>query len=567
MEFAIQLVGKNGFALITAGKALQQSLEDIGFHTYAFRVCSDDCFFFNLKFSNLAIDSQFHKFDVIVNIDDSNLSWGTDALKENGIFITSSSRPYLRKSDRQILDKKAFSYLYIPSDIVHELNLSEDALSKNNILMMGFLWKVLGIQKVKALEHNLASILVNHDSKYVAQNILHKGFTADYQEWRSLGLDFAEGSEVISLSVNLANILSLQESLRDTMYVCNNHDGTIISSQELIIDAINACKFTKVFNSEEGYHSLGVVTSDIDIFQSCVNSYSQGQRSVSISNSKDFDNNISKYLLALRDKSFPMVNIFSNVEDVDIGKFLALGIYWENNLAITFVPSNIHDFKSNLREAIYMAEKCNAPVNILLSPIFENSFLSYPGLKKNVIVGNDFGVDLEQESVLNLHSTGIASNNSAQNKLHSNTANSFEIAEYKQSNTNKLSQKEISNIIPQPKIYSNADDIKSFILQKTIGVIVYGTNILPISRLLPEFAKQRIQVEVLHYEYMYPIDTATVTEFFKKNNTTLIIENNSTGLFAKAIRAETSLECSHKLLKTSNGNISIDDIKIFIERI
>ncbi len=105
MEFAIQLVGKNGFALITAGKALQQSLEDIGFHTYAFRVCSDDCFFFNLKFSNLAIDSQFHKFDIIVNIDDSNLSWGTDALKENGIFIQRNATIFRKEVFQRSFEK------------------------------------------------------------------------------------------------------------------------------------------------------------------------------------------------------------------------------------------------------------------------------------------------------------------------------------------------------------------------------------------------------------------------------------------------------------------------------
>jgi 2-oxoglutarate ferredoxin oxidoreductase subunit alpha len=108
-----------------------------------------------------------------------------------------------------------------------------------------------------------------------------------------------------------------------------------------------------------------------------------------------------------------------------------------------------------------------------------------------------------------------------------------------------LSQEAIS-----PELIGNPD-------YKTL-VIAWGSNYSVIKEALANIGRD--DVAFLHYKQVYPLHSAT-TDYLKKAEKTIIVENNATSQFANLIKMQTGMSIDKKILKYNGMPFFVEELE------
>ena len=95
--------------------------------------------------------------------------------------------------------------------------------------------------------------------------------------------------------------------------------------------------------------------------------------------------------------------------------------------------------------------------------------------------------------------------------------------------------------IPSPEVYGNKD--------AEVAVVCWGSQKLPAVDALPLLKGKGVDVQVVHFKYLFPIPEKRVLEILGKPRHTVLVENNSTGQFAGLLREHTGFVPSLLALK------------------
>ena len=71
-------------------------------------------------------------------------------------------------------------------------------------------------------------------------------------------------------------------------------------------------------------------------------------------------------------------------------------------------------------------------------------------------------------------------------------------------------------------------------------------------------------VNYLHFDYLFPLRTGTLIQFFKDNKNIHLIEGNHQGQFGKLIEVETELKFKGRLLKYNGRPFFMEDVMEYI---
>lgn len=95
--------------------------------------------------------------------------------------------------------------------------------------------------------------------------------------------------------------------------------------------------------------------------------------------------------------------------------------------------------------------------------------------------------------------------------------------------------------LPKPKTYGPKD--------AEITLIAWGSHLLPCLDAIERLKKEKITVNLIHFNVVFPIDEKEVNKLFSKCKKTIMVENNSTAQFAGVLRENTGFVPDFYLLR------------------
>lgn len=93
-------------------------------------------------------------------------------------------------------------------------------------------------------------------------------------------------------------------------------------------------------------------------------------------------------------------------------------------------------------------------------------------------------------------------------------------------------------------------------------IVSWGSNF----QVIKEAIKGKKDYALLHFVQVYPVDKI-ITQYVKKAQKTILIEQNATAQFAKLLKGESGINFDEKLLKYNGMPFSIEEIETFLEGI
>ncbi|MBN2478324.1 2-oxoacid:acceptor oxidoreductase subunit alpha [Candidatus Micrarchaeota archaeon] len=126
---------------------------------------------------------------------------------------------------------------------------------------------------------------------------------------------------------------------------------------------------------------------------------------------------------------------------------------------------------------------------------------------------------------------------------------------------NKRNRK-IENILKEmkkPKIYG-ARDAK-------VALVCWGSQKLPLLDAVEELKKKGIEVAVVHFSYLFPVDKEKVQEVLSKYEKTIMFENNSTGQYAGVLKEYADIEFDYIVLKYDGRQFFPEQVREVVEEL
>ncbi|MBU0532316.1 2-oxoacid:acceptor oxidoreductase subunit alpha [Candidatus Micrarchaeota archaeon] len=119
--------------------------------------------------------------------------------------------------------------------------------------------------------------------------------------------------------------------------------------------------------------------------------------------------------------------------------------------------------------------------------------------------------------------------------------------------------KKLLKDLPAPKLYGPK--------KADVTIVCWGSQKLPVLDAIGIFKKEGIDVNVIHFTYIFPLDKAAVEKAFKGCKKTVMVENNSTGQFAGILKEYCDFQPDFLLLKYDGRQFFGEQIVEQIEKI
>lgn len=223
-------------------------------------------------------------------------------------------------------------------------------------------------------------------------------------------------------------------------------------------------------------------------------------------------------------------------------------------------------------DAFNIAERFQSPVVILTDKHLAESHWSYPFFDKEVKI--DRGSWATNDEIANTQGRfkrysfdapgGVSKRVvPGQHKNGIYLANSDEHDEYGYSNEeidnrNRMSRKRMQKMdtyaaqMPWPNVYGSKD--------ADLTIVCWGSTKTMALQALKWLNDEGRKVNVMHISYISPFPTQAVKAILGQSKMTLNVEHNATAQMAEVIRAHTSIEMNHHLLKNDGRPIFPEEI-------
>jgi len=116
----------------------------------------------------------------------------------------------------------------------------------------------------------------------------------------------------------------------------------------------------------------------------------------------------------------------------------------------------------------------------------------------------------------------------------------------------------ITNELPEPEIYGvdkNAD----------ISFVGWGSSKNTVLDVIQILENEGIKVNYLHYNYVWPLKTEKLLDFYNNNSNVNLIEGNYEGQLGNLLEGKTGLKFKSRLLKWNGRPFYIEDVLNFVK--
>jgi len=222
-------------------------------------------------------------------------------------------------------------------------------------------------------------------------------------------------------------------------------------------------------------------------------------------------------------------------------------------LRVVIAPGDVQECFEAGANSFNLAEKYQLPVLILSDKFLSESHFSWKKLEENGFTVDRGKIakrlsklkDEERYSRYKLTSDGVSPRTfpGMENGMHVATSYTHDETGFSTESFLKRTQmvdkrnKKLKNLlkeIPEPKFYGPKD--------ADATLVCWGSQKLPALDAVSVLEKEGIKINVLHFVYLFPLDSKNIRKMFKGCKRTIMVENNSTAQFAGILREYTGLK-------------------------
>lgn len=572
----VKIAGESGMGLLSVGHIISRALKDLGYYMAVDReypsLIKGGYSNVQIEFGTRKVRSLSSKTDVVVALDRHGLTEQIPFIKRGGILIHGYERHNLIPDLKKLAKKHGVKVLYLPAR-----QIAKDLGGNNlmvNMVLLGLLWKVFGFD-VKEIKEEVSRqfkskpALLKIDLKCIdagykadgLKNVPQLKIKRNKKVPKTILLD---GTKSISLGAIHAGLRNYY------MYPMSPASG--------ILTYIAATS-----------HETGIMVKqaedEITAVQMTIGSMHAGSRSMLATSGGGFDLMTESVSLAAMTET-PLVLIdgqrpgpatglptWTCQGDLNLVINAAHGEFPRTVIAVSDQESSFE----LIQHAFNIAETYQMPVIVLTEKEILEKYSTVDVFKQKTIpikrglVTEKNELDkLEQSDRYALTKTGISK------RWIPGTSKTYYYANSDEHNPDGTLTEEIKPVeemvekrmrkedtlkkeLPDPKIYGIKKGAK-------ISFIGWGSSKTVMLDVIEELKTEGIDVNYLHYDYVWPIKEKTAINFFKNNKNVYLIENNFKGQLGAHIEGLTGNKFKSKLLKYNGRPFYFDELIAYIKK-
>lgn len=576
-RYIIKVAGESGQGINSVGIILSKALKAVGYKVFAYReypsLIKGGVASFQVEFSDMPINSSSEKCDMLLCISRASIYEYLRTVNSGGILIHSLPKVHFNPEDQQFIDDNKIKVEFVGADEIAVLEGGSKIMA--NVVLIGLVWKLLG-QKYEIIEGEVLEVFGKKE-KFVEGN--KKSLTAGYNH------NFNDVEEV--------KLEFIADPGWSDSYVMTGSQAFGLGTLSAGIKAFYAYPMTPaspvLTYLSEIAERKGIVVKqvedEISAVQMAAGSMFMGARAMTGTSGGGFDlmtetisySGISEIplvlLLAQRHGAATGLPTWTGSSDLNLALYSGHGEFPRVVIAV----SDPYSSYMCIQQAFNIAEKYQLPVIVMTDKMIAESLYNIDSLPKPIgiergLIAEDDLNKLSHESRYSQTDSGVsprwlpgqsAPTYNANSDEHDEEGNSIEDADTTRIMVEKRNRKlkTVAEAIPEPEVYGPQDSDVSF-----IGWGSVKGNMIDLLQLVNSDAN-KVKVNYLHYEYMWPFATDTLLRFIDSAKKVVVIENNLTGQLAGLIAREGQVTISNKLLKYDGRPFFIEELVKYVESV
>ncbi|HYD35224.1 MAG TPA: 2-oxoacid:acceptor oxidoreductase subunit alpha [Vitreimonas sp.] len=575
-RFVIKIGGESGQGVNSIGEVFAKVFKRSGWHVFGYReypsLIKGGYSCYQLDVQDQPLRSSSSHCDVLVCLSRVSLHKYLPTVRPNGIVLHSLPRFEVSTEEQTYLDQHHITLQYVPADKIAIDNGGKHIMA--NTVMTGIVSQLLGVD----LELIRSQIREEFSKKpqLLDLNILclEKGYEYDLEMLPRVSLEFG-----------------VTESVREQLLLTGNHAialGAVAGGVRAYYAYPMTPSSSILSYLANIYHQTGMmvkqIEDEISVAQMAIGSMFMGTRALVATSGGGYDlmtESVSMagiteipFVCVLGQRPGPATGLPTWTADGDLN--LAIygghGEYAKAVLAASD-PQSCYDL---VQRALNLAEVYQIPVIVLTDKEIAESLFAIDGFPAPLPIERNL-VAQEELAHLTPHDryadtpSGVSKRwlpGQAEVTYDSNSDEHLadgslteEAAPVKVMYDKRM--RKMATILenfPEPVMYGDDDAELTF-----VGWGSVKNTVLDVIDIL-KASNPALRLGYLHYEYMYPLKTATFKKLTQSRTKLVLIENNYLGQLGALLTQETGYLFQYKLLKYDGRPFFIEDVLNFISQ-
>lgn len=569
----IKFCGESGSGLLSLQKIVSSAIKSLGFYLHADReypsVIKGGHSMFQIDFGSEPMYSLSNVIDVIVAVDSVGLVNYINDAKEGGVVIHSFDRLDRVSNLTKIAEEKNLKMVYVPARAL-ALELAHTDLVANMVLL-GFVWKVLGFEldslegpvtkqfasKPKWLEIDLKCIKAGHALK---TDVELPTFSPERPAEKPEAI-LVDGNHALALGAIQCGVrnyyaypMSPASSVLTYMADMANQAGVVVKQAE---DEISAAQMV-TGSMHMGVRSFTATSGG---------GYDLMTETVSLAAISE-----TPFVAVIAQRPGPATGIptWTCQADLNLAIYSAHGEFPR----LVIACSDAASCYELIQHAFNYAETFQIPVIVLTEKLIaEAKYLVAPFEHGKIPIKRGLVTDPEELSKLlstdrfKITEDGISkrwipgassAHYYANSDEHLENGVLTEDGDKAKAMIDKRTRKgdTLEAVLPEPTVFgveTGAD----------MSFVGWGGTKNVMRDVIIEAERQGRKINYLHFDYVFPIKTERVKQFFKDNDNVCLIEGNIVGQLGDLITNKTGLQFHKKFLRYNGRTFCKEEILNF----
>jgi 2-oxoglutarate ferredoxin oxidoreductase subunit alpha len=561
-RLSVKFAGESGQGINTVGKLLSKALNQHGYKTFSYReypsLIKGGVASYQIDFSNKLINSSSRNCNILLTSSTESIIHYLNTVSQNGILIHGSKDLNFSQEQEEHIKRNNISVIYLDSV---ELAIKAGGTEiMSNAAILGFLWRILNLDVEILIEIILEHFKSKNIDLEAEKKVILAGHTSPSYR--------PELSERINIpKLELLKQRSINISGNDALSLGAISCGVRAYYGYPMTPATSIFKFLGNTANDTGI-LVKQAENEITAIHMAMGSMHMGTRALVATSGGGFDL-MTETISCAGMTETPLVVVLSQRAGSGTGVPTWTGA---SDLQLAVTPSHgefprcvlsASDANSSytlIQKAFNIAEQYQLPVILLTEKQISESIFSLPSLPKNIPIERGLSTgDLRYE----ITDSGISprwipskdkkpyiSNSDEHTEDGTSTDDSQEVIQMADKRARK--QETLMNEIPEPTLYGS----------KNSEIVFVGWG--SVKNVMTDLISTRDDITYLHYEYIYPLKTALLSDLIKQGKRLILAENNQTGQLGKLLSQETGFLFKEKVLKYDGRPFFLEDILDFL---
>ncbi len=581
---SVKFTGASGEGINTIGVLLLRALKKHGLRVFGYReypsLIKGGVASYQVDFSSKELNSSSRYCNILLAFTSRSLNEYLKDVKENGIIVYDQKDINLTEEQRLYIEKRNISSVFLDSE---SIALETGGIKiMSNVVMLGFLWRILGLKVETLIEVVLKHFKNKNVDLKAEENCIRAGYTS-----ATFRPEYAK-----KINTPQKEILS-----NNNGYVMTGNNAIALGAISAGVRAYYAYPMTpatSIFeymgeNAKETGILVKQAENEITAVQMAMGSMYMGTRALVATSGGGFDL-MSETISCAGMSETPLVVILSQRGGASTGLPTWTGAS-DLNLALkaghgefpraVIATSDAQTAYTLIQKALNIAETYQLPVILLMEKQISESVFNFKKMPR--VEKIERGLVEKAEDITQRYQitdTGISPRwipskekkpYLANSDEHSENGSSIEDSEGTIAMANKRLRKleTLAKDLPEPTLYGDRNPDLVFVgwgsvKNAVLDAISSFTKINEIDK-NNKINKNNGKVGYLHYEYIHPLKTKILEQLIEQNKRLVLVENNQTGQLGNYIKENIGYEFNEKLLKYDGRPFFVEDILDFLK--